>query len=237
MSVSTTPENARSTPDSSHYAERGSDRRFSALPFSESDVDEMVRLWGEGLSSQEIAGHFGCLMGSVWARLRKRGVDTSRRPRKKRVHRHSHGYLKYDGEYVHRQVAATKIGRPLAPGEVVHHKNGIRHDNRPENLEVFPSHSAHMARERIQRETWAAEDDARLLSMWAAGLSRARIAAEMNCTMSRIDNRMRRLKRRGEAFTRRVSGRKRDKSLELGQRYAASARSRAVEPDPSEGVA
>jgi hypothetical protein len=38
--------------------------------------------------------------------------------------------------YEHRLVAEQMIGRPLRPGEVPHHKNHDKTDNRPENLEV-----------------------------------------------------------------------------------------------------
>lgn len=37
----------------------------------------------------------------------------------------------------HRLVMQNIIGRPLLRTEVVHHRNGIRHDNRPENLEMW----------------------------------------------------------------------------------------------------
>jgi hypothetical protein len=34
----------------------------------------------------------------------------------------------------HKLVMEGIVGRPLAPHEHVHHINGVRHDNRPENL-------------------------------------------------------------------------------------------------------
>lgn len=37
----------------------------------------------------------------------------------------------------HVMVMAECLGRPLRKGETVHHKNGIKHDNTPSNLEVW----------------------------------------------------------------------------------------------------
>jgi hypothetical protein len=50
--------------------------------------------------------------------------------------------------YEHRLVAEATLGRRLRPGEIPHHVNGVKTDNRPENLEVVESIAAHRVHHR-----------------------------------------------------------------------------------------
>ena len=51
----------------------------------------------------------------------------------------THGYV-----MEHIVVWEHTHGQQVPEGYVIHHLNGVKDDNRPENLEVFESHSAHM---------------------------------------------------------------------------------------------
>jgi hypothetical protein len=72
--------------------------------------------------------------------------DIPARPRNRRINTEGYAMIFWPGHpnaqksgYIPEHVAAMSqiLGRPLVPGENVHHVNGVRDDNRWENLELW----------------------------------------------------------------------------------------------------
>lgn len=51
----------------------------------------------------------------------------------------------------HVLVAEKKLNRQLRKGEIVHHINGKKQDNHPDNLHVFPNVAEHMRHHGLER--------------------------------------------------------------------------------------
>lgn len=66
-----------------------------------------------------------------------------------RKRRTGSGYVKVSGRHEHRTVAEEALGRPLAPGEVVHHEDENKQNNDPGNLIVFPTQAIHARHHKL----------------------------------------------------------------------------------------
>ena len=70
-------------------------------------------------------------------------------------------YVKFHQRHLHRVVAEETLGRPLMPGEIVHHIDGDKWNNSPENLVVMsqPEHARLHSLEYWKRKKEDRADD------------------------------------------------------------------------------
>ena len=95
------------------------------------------------------------------------------------------------GLYIQRShlVAEQLLGRHLLPEEIVHHKNAVRDDDRPDNIEIVTSQSEHIANHNSMiRRTKLTADQVAEIRSWIGVLLDREIAAKFGVDASRIQS-------------------------------------------------
>jgi transposase-like protein len=120
------------------------------------DEDVLYEMYIEdGLTQGEIANRFNCRETTISKWIRRHGIETpsgaelvkpaleARRTNHAAFYTELRGYEVWDSGgdgkdmYVHRLLAVAKYGLDSVIGKQVHHKNGIKWDNRPSNIDIL----------------------------------------------------------------------------------------------------
>lgn len=127
------------------------------------DADKIREKYvNEGLTTREIADEWDCSNGTISRWLDNHDIETRdnwskgvkaaaehNRVERVQMRTHERGYeywgtkVQHGDEhkseivYVHRLLAVAEHGFDAVCGNVVHHKNEVRWDNRPENIEIM----------------------------------------------------------------------------------------------------
>src|ERR1017187_2231241 len=146
---------------------------------TESDLEKIRHMIEvEHLQQWKVADKIGVHAGTIEKVCRRLGLKTQRTGPKSGpehpdwkggrsksrgywdVYSPGHPFAKKGVPYVaeHRLVMELKLGRYLLPGEVVHHIDGRKDNNDPENLIVFGSNAEHLKHELTGRvPNWTPE--------------------------------------------------------------------------------
>lgn len=152
----------------------GIERRSSA-DYKRADLPkkEVIKRYKGGESPNEIAESFNVHGSTVRGALERWGVELKDKGAFHRVNyatfrtKPQKGYEIWDcrtsegmkGIFVHRLLAVSEYGIEAVKDNVVHHKNKIPWDNRPENIEVM-SNEEHMSHHMSNKsdEWWEARE-------------------------------------------------------------------------------